>query len=207
MGERLPHCYPHSVAPLTFSQPARRNLIAPILIAVVVLVIAGALVLQFTPHTTADVNIPHTAAYAAHTVYKTDTIAVANTVAQDDLYVLATIHIDNRLRLPLFLKDFTATVNPANPDGSLAEPITTSAAEKTDLPNLYTTFPNLKTMADQDLKGPLYRDTQIDPGKSAEGLVLLHFPIDQATWDHRKSATLTISLYHQQPITVLIPKR
>jgi hypothetical protein len=194
------------VAALTFSQPARRNLFAPILIAVVVLIVAVALVLQFTPHTTADVTITHTAVYAAHTVFKSDSIVVGSDRAQDDFYVLVNVHIDNRLRLPLFLKDFTATLTPANPDGSPAEPITTSAAQKTDLPNLYITFPALKALAEEEVKAPLYRETQIDPGKSAEGLILLHFPVDQATWDHRNSATLTIALYHQQPITIPIPK-
>ena len=201
-----PRCYPHRVADITFSQPARRNLLLPIVIAVVVLVVATALVLQFTPHTTADVTITHTAVYASHIVFKTYSIVVANSSAQDDIYILTNVHIANRLRLPLFLKDFTATLTPSNPDGSPAESITTSAAEKTDLPNLYTTFPALKTLADEELKPPLYRDTQIDPGESAEGILLLHFPVTQGAWDHRKSAALTIDLYHQQPITINIPQ-
>jgi hypothetical protein len=193
------------VSPLTFSQPARRNLVVPIVIAIIALVVAGGLVIQFTPHSIADVTIPHTAVYAAHTVFKGETIVVGGDRAQDDLYVVATVRVENRLRLPLFIKDFTATFTPANPDGTPGEPVTTSAAQKLDLPNLFTTFPAVKTIADEELKSPLLRETQIDPGHSAEGLLFLHFPITQADWDHRKSATLSIDTYHQGPIVVTIP--
>jgi hypothetical protein len=193
------------VSPLTFSQPARRNLVAPIVIAIVALVIAGGLVVQFTPHSIADVTVPHTAVYAAHTVFKGETIVVAGDRAQDDLYVVASVHIENRLRLPLFIKDFTATVTPANPDGSPGEPITTSAAQKTDLPNLFTTFPAVKTLADEELKAPLLRETEIDPGQSADGLLFLHFPLPQKAWDTRKSASISIDTYHQGSIVVTIP--
>lgn len=193
------------MAALTFSQPARRNLVAPVLIAVVLLVAVAGMLLRFTPHNVADIAVTHTAVFAAHTVYKTDSIVVGSDPSQDDLYVLASVHIDNRLRLPLFLKDFTATLTPSNPDRTPAEPITTSAAQKNDIPNLYTTFPALKTLADEELKAPLYRETQIDPDQSADGLIFLHFPTNQAAWDHRKSATITIDLYHQGPITVTIP--
>ncbi|CAN5645661.1 hypothetical protein BH10ACI4_BH10ACI4_30110 [soil metagenome] len=193
------------MADLTFSQPARRNLVAPILIAVVVLAVAAALILTFTPHSTAKVSVQKTAVYASHIVLKSDSLVIGRDTVQDDIYVLVTLDIVNNLRLPLFLKDFTATLTPTNPDGSEAETFTSSAVEKTDIPNLYTSFPALKTKATE--AGPLLlRETQIDPGKSAAGTVILHFPATQATWDKRKSATLNIDLYHQQPLTIEIPK-
>jgi hypothetical protein len=194
------------VAELTFSQPARRNLATPILLALAVLAVAAFLVFYFTPHTTADVTVKKTAVYATHIVFRSDSIVVGRDPVQDEVYVLLTVHIEDRLRLPLFLKDFTATLTPSNPDGTPAEDITTSAIEKLDVPNLYTSFPALKTLADQQATPLLLRETQIEPGQSAEGLVLLHFPVTQAAWDARKSATLSIALYHQQPLAVPIPK-
>jgi hypothetical protein len=44
----------------------------------------------------------------------------------------------------------------------------------------------------------------IAPGKSAEGMVLLHFPITKAVWDSRRTAVLNVDLYHQGEQTVLI---
>jgi hypothetical protein len=183
------------VSDLKFAQPARRNLLAPVLLAFLILGIVLALLLRFTPHRTADLTITRTTVYPTHTVFKSDTIVVANQRSEDALYVLTTLHIDDRLRLPLFLKDFTATLTTAE-----GEEITTSAVEKLDLENVYTSFPGLKPLASE----PLLRDTMISPGQSAEGMILLHFPVTKEVWDHRRTAVLNVDLYHQGLQEVLI---
>ena len=181
----------------TFSQSDRPNLTTPILLALLVLGVAGYLIYHFTPHTTADLRITHTSTWQAHTVFKSDTILVGQDKAEDATYVLATLRIDDRLRLPLFLKDFTATLTTA--DG---QTLTTAAAEQSDLQPLLTTFPQLKALA----TAPLLRDTQIDPGHSAEGMIILQFPITQDAWNKRQSATLSVDFYHQAPQIVTLPK-
>ena len=186
------------MAELTFSQSERRSFLGPILIALAVLAIAGAGIYFYMPHRVADLAVTRTAILPTHTEFKTDSRLVgAQTESQDDLYVLATVRIDDKLKLPLFLKDITATFSPADGDD-----ITTSAVEKNDIPNLYVTFPALKSLASP----PLLRETAIAPGEHAEGMVLLHFPVTQAVWDQRKSATITLDFYHQGPLTVTIPK-
>jgi hypothetical protein len=183
------------VSDLKFAQPARRNLLAPVLLAFLILGIVLALLLRFTPHRTADLTIVRTTIYPTHTVFKSDSIIVANQHAEDALYVLTTLRIDDRLHLPLFLKDFTATLTTAE-----GEEITTSAVEKPDLENVYTSFPALKPLASE----PLLRDTMISPGQSAQGMILLHFPVTKEVWDHRRTAVLNIDLYHQGQQGVLI---
>src|SRR5882757_2790873 len=183
------------VSDLKFAQPARRNLLAPVLLAFLILGIVLALLLRFTPHKTADLTITRTTVYPTHTVFKSDSILVANQRAEDALYVLTTLRIDDRLHLPLFLKDFTATLTTAE-----GEEITTSAVEKLDLDNVYTSFPGLKPLASE----PLLRDTMISPGQSAEGMILLHFPVTKEVWDHRRTAVLNVDLYHQGQQEVLI---
>jgi hypothetical protein len=183
------------VSDLKFAQPARRNLLVPVLLAFLILGIVLALVLKFTPHKTADLTITRTILYPTHTVFKSDSIVVGNQHAEDALYVLTTLRIDDRLHLPLFLKDFTATLTTAE-----GEEVTTSAVEKLDLDNVYTAFPGLKPLASD----PLLRDTMISPGQSAEGMILLHFPITKEVWDHRRSAVLNVDLYHQGEQQVLI---
>lgn len=183
------------VSDLKFAQPARRNLLVPVLLAFLILGIILALVLRFTPHKTADLTIVRTAIYPTHTVFKSDSIIVANQHTEDMLYVLTTLRIDDRLHLPLFLKDFNATLTTA--DG---EEITTSAVEKGDFDNVYTSFPELRPLASD----PLLRDTMIAPGQSAEGMVLLHFPVTKEVWDRRRSAVLNVDLYHQGEQPVLI---
>jgi hypothetical protein len=181
----------------TFAQPVRRNLLAPVLIAFLLLGVAIALVIGITPRKTADLAIVRTVVFPTHTVFKSESTVVGSDQAQDDLYVLTTLRIDDRLHVPLFLKDFTATLTTS--DG---EVLTTSATEKQDLNNVYTSFPALKPLSSD----PLLRETMIAPGQFAQGMLLLHFPITKAAWDHRRNATLNIDLYHQGLQGILISR-
>jgi hypothetical protein len=183
------------VPQLTFAQPVRRNLLAPVLIAFLILGILIALLIVATPHRTADLTITRTTVFPTHTVFKSNTTLVGHDQSQDELYILTNLRVDDRLRLPLFLKDFTATLTTA--DG---QEVTSSAIEKDDLAAVYTSFPDLKQLTSQ----PLLRETMIAPGQSAEGMVLLHFPVAKDVWDHRRTATLNLDLYHQGQQSVLI---
>lgn len=183
---------------LTFAQSERRNFLVPILIALVI--VGGAFAwVYMRPHKIADLAITHVAVVPEHTVFKGLSKVVGHQdEVQDDLYVLTTVSIDNRLKIPLTINDMSGTLN--GPDDSV-EPITATAIGKSDLDNLYVTFPALKPLAGP----PLTPETDIQPGGHAEGMVLLHFPAAQADWDKRKSATLTINFYKQGPFTVTIP--
>ncbi len=193
------------MATLSFPQSERRNLLPPILIALVVLGVAFFLYNRLNPNVRPQIIATHTNIYGAHTVIKSESLLVGRDQAQDDLYVVTTLHIDNPLKFPLYLRDFIGTLITA--DGQL---LTSSAVQKNDLPNLYTSFPDVKKLAST----PLYRETTIPPGQSAEGMVLLHFSADKDAWDHRKSASVTVDFYHQPPQQVsldtdhhpLIPK-
>lgn len=186
------------VSELKFAQPARRNLLAPVLIAFLVLGIAIALVIRYTPHSTAKLTIQRTVVYPTHTDYKGDTILVGRDQSQDDLYVLTTLRIEDRLNLPIFIKDLRGTLITAN-----GEHLQASAVQKQDLDNLYTAFPALRSLAKDPL---LLRETLVESGRATEGLVLLRFPVTKDVWDHRQSATVHIDLYHQGPVSIVIPR-
>jgi len=186
------------MAELTFSQSERPNFVVPGLIALAVIGGGFGLLAWLTPHRVAEIAVTHVAAKQFHTVIPSGSMVVGDEQAEDDLYVLATVSIKDDLKLPLFLSDFTGTLT--GPDGTET---TASAIQKNDLAGLYVTFPALKPL----VSAPLLRETAIQPGQTAEGMVLLHFPATQAAWDQRKSATVTIAFYHQGPITVDIPKQ
>jgi hypothetical protein len=170
----------------------------PALIAIVVLAIVIGIVYSFIPHRVADLTLTHVAVLPTHTVFKSDSKVVGQQAPfEDDLYILATVRIDNRLRVPLTLDDITGAITA--PDGAET---TTSAIQKNDLPNLYVVFTALVPLA----SAPLLRESIIQPAGRAEGMVLLHYPIAQAEWDQRKSASITLDFYHQDPITVPLPK-
>ena len=189
------------VADLSFAQPARRNLLAPISIALLVLAATAFLLFRLLPRDTAEITVPRVTTYASHLVFKSDSIVVGRDQTQDTLYTLVTVRITDHLKLPLFLKDFTATLTMA--EGS-TPPV--SAIEKGDLPSVFATFPAVQKLAAAQGVPPLYRETQINPGQTIEGYLLLQFPVTEKQWNERQAATLSIDLYHQSAITVEIPK-
>ncbi len=183
---------------LTFSQSERRNFVGPILIALAVLGIAFVGIYLYMPHRVADLTVAHTAILPKHTVFKTESKLVgAQEDAQDDLYVPVTVRVDDKLHDPLFISDLGGTLTTKDD-----EVVTSSAIQKGDLDNIYVTFPDLKPLAG----APLARESAIQPGGSAEGMVLLHFPVTEDVWKNRKSATVNIEFYHQGTFTVTIPK-
>lgn len=183
---------------LSFAQPERRNFLVPILIAAAIVAAGLGLYYGATPHSTAELSIPHTATLATHTEYATNTRLVGvRDPAEDIFYVVTTVHIRNRLKLPLFIKDITGTLTA--PDGTVR---TVSAVESSELPNLYVAFPKLKPLASP----PLLRESTIAPHADAEGMVILALPATQEDWDKRKSATVTVDFYHQGSFNVDIPK-
>jgi hypothetical protein len=179
-----------------FPQPPRTNLLVPVLVAFLILGIVIALAIRVTPNKAAELTVTRTAVYPTHIVMGSPSLAVGQKETLDDLYVLATLRVDDILRFPLFIKDFTGTLTTANGDE-----ITTSAIEKDDIPNLFVSFPGLKPLASM----PLLREVIVEPDQSAEGMVILHFPVTQAVWDHRQSAVLNVDFYHQpgQPVPIL----
>jgi hypothetical protein len=183
---------------LTFAQDERRNFLLPAIIALVVLAIIIGLIYLYVPHRVADIGVTHVNVLPTHTVFKTDSKVVGQQAPfEDDYYILATVRVDDRLRVPLTLDDITGSITA--PDGAVS---TTSALQKRDLPNLYITFPALVPLS----SAPLLRESTIQPGGQAEGMVLLHYPIAQTVWDQRKSASITLKFYNQDPLTVPLPK-
>ena len=183
---------------IAFSQPERRSFLVPGLIALAILAAGIGFFLLRMPYRVADVSVIHTSILPTHTVFKTDSKLVgAQDQTEDAFYVLTTVRIENHLKIPLIINDITGTLTAS--DNS---ELTASAIEKNDLANLYTTFPALKPLAGD----PLLRESSIPPGGHAEGMVLLNFPVSEVDWNQRKSASVTVTFYHQGSSTTPIPK-
>lgn len=187
---------------LSFAQPARRSFALPLAISILLLALVAVLLFRLLPQKTADVSVSRLSAYPSHVVFKSDSIVVGQDQAQDTMYVLATVRITDHLKLPLFLKDFTATLVPS--DGGPLSPV--SAVEKGDLATVFSTFPAVAKLAAAQGAPPLTRETEIQPGQTAEGWLLLSFPVSEKIWNERQAATISVDLYHQPALTVPIPK-
>lgn len=143
-----------------------------------------------------QVFAPHTEFSAMHGAAGTHVIGTAPEM-EDDLYVVATIHFQNHMRVPIFIMSTTATLTAA--DGTqMAGTVVLPGS----LPRVEEIFPQLKPM----LTNPLPDQAEVTPKGAVEGSILLMFPnIGEPVWKGRKSATLTLNLAHQQPQTVTLP--
>jgi hypothetical protein len=191
------------VSDLTFAQPDRRQFALPILLALAILAVAAGLLAYFFPYKKPHLSITHTTVYVGKTEFEKQRFQNGRNIVgqgpstEEDLYVLANVHIDNPLKVPLDINDFTATLTTA--DGSQMK---TSAIETGEFDTIFSAFPALKPLT----AAPLLRESSIVPGHSAEGGVMLQFPIPKSVWDQRQSATLTIEFYRESPVTLTIPK-
>lgn len=173
-------------------------------LAAVIMALVAFAVFWFNPHKTAEATIAHVEVYAPHIVFTQTSnngfrVLTNDSAAEDDLYVIATVRITDKLRLPIFINDFRAAL--VNPDGTQLNAFIVS---RRDLVNLETTFPALAPLAQH----PLDDRTPIAPGETREGTLVLQFPgLTANAWTARRSAALTINLTHQQPLVVDFPKR
>lgn len=179
-----------------FPQPERRSFVLPALGAFVLVALAVLVARQFFPSTSIDIDHLQTTVLPTHTVFSTDSKVVGASQAQDVLFVASTVRVRNGMQVPIFLDGASCTLT--DQAGAV---MTVKAAEKSELPNIETSFPKLVPL----LQHPLVRDTTIEPGKSAEGTILLSFPFTEAQWKARKSAVIQMDVYHQHPVYLTIP--
>lgn len=188
--------------------PAREKSALPaVLIALLVLAAAAFAVFYFNPHKVADLSVSGVQTFAPHTETKTletgrsvsgmRVLGNAQTVAEDDLYVVATVSFTDRLRIPIFLTGGTADVTFA--DGTEVQP---RMLPVSDVERLKKIFPALAPLT----QNPLADDEELEPGKTRVATVVLPIPgRDAAAWKSKRGATLTLELRNQTAQTVPLP--
>jgi hypothetical protein len=184
-----------TLAPTPQTTPLKSILLAIILLAAI------AAVFYLSPRRTAELTIPNVQIYAARTTTNSQQngFRIVGQAAEtdNDLYVIATVNLQNKLLLPLFIQSINATYTTT--DNTVMD---AQALNPSDIARLEETFPALAPL----MANPLPFDPTIAPGATAKGTVLLHFSgLTEQSWKARKSATLTINLAHQSSQTVTIP--
>ena len=185
---------------------ARRSMLVPVLLALLILAAAGAWFAKVYVHPSITASVSDAKVYPVRTEYKplasgTGTMMVGSKHTEDSLYVLVQITLRNRLEAPLFLSSSHGSFTLE--DGSVME---ASMIETSDLPRLFKMFPALRTMADATTAKPLERDGEIAKSAESKGYLLMYYNVAQDVWEKRKSAEVSIDLYHQDRLTLLLPQ-
>jgi hypothetical protein len=170
-------------------------------IAALILIVVAVVVFLVNPRETAILKLDKVDIYAPHTEIKADKrsvkqVGLANT-SEDDLYVVATVTMTNKLRLPIFISDTTMTLTNANGSSEVATGVSPKYYQQIE-----SSLPAMTSL----LGAAIYDGDQLDPGTTHTGNVLVLFPgLTEAAWKGRKLAVLTIGLRNQAPQTITIP--
>jgi hypothetical protein len=114
----------------------------------------------------------------------------------DQLLILAQVQVHNQTNIPLFLHDMWSNLTTDNGDQERS-----LAANKTDFQSVFIAYPQMASFKQE----PLLRDTTLQPGQTAEGLVIFHYPITKDQWDARHNFEAVISFAHQKNLVLTWP--
>ncbi len=194
------------MAELKLRPGERRSMLVPILLAVLLLAAAGAWFAKVYLHPAVTGSVAATSVYPVHEEYKGPkyqgpAAMVAADQTEDALYVVANITLQNHSEVPLFLSSFHGEFTLQ--DGSVMQ---ASPIETTDLPRLLKMFPQLKTLTDATGTQPLQRDQTVAKDGTGRGYLVMYYNIPPGIWEKRKAAEVTIDFYHQDKLTLPLPK-
>jgi hypothetical protein len=183
-------------------EESRRNLAVPLALALFVILAVAGTVVHYTYHKDfANGLIPNTIVYPIHMQAAVGAVQVVGTGASDEVYLLPIVELHNHISLPLFVESMAADVTTA--DGVTYH---CTAAQLNDFAPMYVRYPELAHEVEASGDSPLQRDTRVEPdGGRAHGLIMVHFPLSQDAWEHRLSASVTVSFYHQGPLVIPFP--
>jgi hypothetical protein len=185
--------------------PDHNPLIPKLVIAAVVMVLIAAAVYMLNPRKTAVIAVQKAEIFAPHTEFKqmpgSGRIIGAAAESEDNVYVVATVSITDKLRLPLFLDSVSATMT--TDAGSLQA----TNVSPLDLPRLEQIFPQITPLLSAPGVPPLRFQDVVSPGATRVGTVVFLFPQTSAkAWAAKKSATLTVNFAHDAaPINAALP--
>lgn len=114
----------------------------------------------------------------------------------DQLLVLAQIRIQNQAKLPLFVREISASLELGN--GDLLQ---STAASKTDFQSAFVAYSQLTPFRGE----PLPSDLTLQPGQACEGLVIFHYPVTKEQWDDRHSFHAVVSFQYQKDLLLPWP--
>jgi hypothetical protein len=152
---------------------------APVIIGIVVLaVVLGALAFLLRSKPVASGTIDD-----IYGIQQRNQTSVLSTV---------TFTIKNVTEKPIHLRGITATLH--SDEGEWSD----ESAAAVDFERYFQAYPDLRAHA----MDPIARETKIDPGQQRQGSIIVAFPITQQQFDKKKSVSLTVSIYDNNPIVI-----
>jgi hypothetical protein len=114
----------------------------------------------------------------------------------DQLLITAEVQVRNQAKYPLYLHDMWSKLT-----NSAGDEQRSRAANKTDFQSVFVAYPQMAALKQE----PLLRDLTLQPGQSAQGLVIFHYPITKDQWDARQHFEAVIDFTNQKSLMLPWP--
>lgn len=114
----------------------------------------------------------------------------------DQLLILAQVQVRNQGKYPIFLHDMWSDLTTSNGDEQRS-----LAANNNDFQSVFIAYPQTASFK----QAPLLRDITLQPGQSAQGLVIFHYPMTKDQWDARHSFQAVVSFANQKVLILPWP--
>lgn len=183
--------------------PVRKLLLTGLLVALV-LAAAFGIFYHHENHARLQATATRVLTLPLHTVYKSAKGSVAAMDAdetEDSVYIVPLLRVQNSSDVPLFIKDLTGSVTLQDGRDNPGRRIGPS-----DRDRLQQMVPGITPLLKQANLPALDPEQQIAPGATAEGYAIFLYTMPATEWDKRQSANVRIDFYHQDAVTIPLPK-
>jgi hypothetical protein len=180
----------------------QRGMLVPVMIALVILAALGGWFAKVYLHKEVTGAVDRVGLFPVHVEYKRGSgMLVGENQSEDVTYVIANVALTDHTEVPLFVKDIKGSFTME--DGTVMQ---ADAIEKVDLPRLAAMYPKMQPAVDSTGPVPLQSLPSVAPGATAGGYVIFAYNVPQAVWDKRKAADVSLDFYHQDRVTLALPK-
>jgi len=114
----------------------------------------------------------------------------------DQLLITAEVQVHNQAKYPVYLHDMWSELTTSGGDQQRS-----LAANKTDFQSVFIAYPQMASLKQE----PLMRDITLQPGQSAQGLIVFHYPMTKDQWDARRSFEAVMDFTNQKNLILPWP--
>jgi hypothetical protein len=139
-----------------------------------------------------------------HTVYGTPKGGAAAMEApetEDSIYIVPLLRVTNTSDVPLFIKDVTSSVTLQDGRDNPGRRIGARDRER-----LQQMVAGIGPLLKQANLPPLDPEQTIAPHATAEGYAIFLYTMPSTEWDKRQTAAVRLDFYHQDAVTIPLPK-
>jgi hypothetical protein len=116
---------------------------------------------------------------------------------QQQVLVAVQLSLSNTSSKPFWIKAITVQLKPAG-DPANKPPLEDEAASRADFDRYFQAFPDLAAHRME----PIGNDSKLSPGETAQGMVIVGFPVSKDTFDKRQWLRVMVTPYNHEALTI-----